>query len=94
MKLLQVLSYNVKRRRGVLSQEQVAKMSGVDISVIRSIEQARSLPGLANIEKLAEFFMVEAAELFAHPNRQPHDIEDCYRAIGEALNLIEEEPIK
>lgn len=93
-KIAEVLAANLKRLRGNLSRKELASMSGVSFAVIRDTETGAAWPGLANIAKLAEHFMIEEHELFIPEHLQPHEIEDCFRAIGEQLNLIDEMPDK
>lgn len=83
------LSEEVKRARGTRSQRQFAKALGVSYPAVRSWEECESLPGLENLELIAESLGQSLEEFLAHlRGEQEPGREKEYRAAEDLLPLL------
>ena len=60
---LYIIGHNIKRLRGSVSQDELAKKAGVSRSTIQAIERGKSV-GLDKILKIAEALDINPADLF------------------------------
>lgn len=82
-KLLEVLSFNLKRLRRekhFSSQEALAEKAKIGHSIIKTAEEKRSLPGSENLEKIAAALGVSSTELFREP-ASASDLRELLRII-------------
>ena len=90
--LLDSLSFNLKRLRqekGVKTQAELAKASGVNLGVIKKAEAGLVVPQTSNLALLAKVLKVEETELFRDPSeiREP----SIHEAVAVLLKKLEPE---